>query len=220
MAGRAVTPELGREIVAAGAEGRRLSPGARAEQLRRRQHQVRAVDHRGEVARRLRQERHPRDPRPDQAGRPAAAAGPLPDGHRQRRAGPPRLSQHQRQPDHHRDGGERRPHDRLHHRRRLGGRAGGRAGDQGRVEQPRLPAPRRRHRRQRRHHRRRRRDDRRGRRAHSRAGRRSRRRASRAARRRSATRNSRSTTRPTSRSGRPACRSDARGRTLKSQTKE
>ena len=45
-----------------------------------------------------------------------------------------RHSEHQRHPDGDRDGGERLPHDRVHDRRRLGGRPGGRADHQGRVE--------------------------------------------------------------------------------------
>ena len=61
MAARALTPALGRGDQEGHGQGHPPLRGARPEQLRRRQHHRRAVDDRGEVDRRLRQERHQAD---------------------------------------------------------------------------------------------------------------------------------------------------------------
>ena len=63
MAGRAVSPELGAELIAAVAQGRQLLSRPRPRKFRRRQHQVRPLDARGKIARRLCQERHAADQR-------------------------------------------------------------------------------------------------------------------------------------------------------------
>ena len=75
MAGRAVTPELGAEIIAAVKKADAYYRDLGHRELRRRQHQARPLDHRGEIARRLCQERHAADPRAAEARR---AARPLP----------------------------------------------------------------------------------------------------------------------------------------------
>ena len=162
MAGRAVTPELGDEIIAAVRKGRRLLPRPRPWQLRRRQHQGRTLDasRRSRSAPTPRAARAPivgllkpgvRPPRPGLYLMDTVNDGPV-------RYGFPNINDTQTVTEMVASGCQ---HDRVHDRRRLGRRAGDRAGHQGRVELPRLPAALRRHGRQWRHHCRWPRDDRR-----------------------------------------------------------
>ena len=103
-------------------------------QLRRRQHLGRPQHGRGEVDRRLHQERHAADRGTAQARRAAHGARPLPHGHDPRRTGPLGLSQHQRHDRGGRDDRLRRPRRPVLDRLRLGRGLGDRTRGQGLLE--------------------------------------------------------------------------------------
>ena len=152
MAARAANAALGEELKRTVAKAADVLRDAGLCELRARQRRRRAHDHRGEVARRLRQVRAIADRRHHQAGHRAAAQGALPARRRARRRSALRLPQHQRQRRDRRADRLRLARDPVLDRARLRRRVGHRARDQGVRQSRDLAAHERRHGRRRRPH--------------------------------------------------------------------